>query len=152
MKNTRMSDLAQKVGLLFLNPENQIFMFSVERDIAFGLESLGMPADEIRTRVLAAQRVAKRRGWGVGTLIAASTTLGVLTRTSIMTVVNAIILPLPYPIGFGTFGVTVSQLPALLPLIGLFNFTVALYTIPLAHSMQRAIAARYRLNTLHSSP
>jgi len=102
--------------------------------------------------ILAAQRVAKRRGWGVGTLIAASTSLGVLTRTSIMTVVNAIILPLPYPIGFGTFGVTVSQLPALLPLIGLFNFTVALYTIPLAHSMQRAIAARYRLNTLHSSP
>lgn len=49
MKNTRMSDLAQKVGLLFLNPENQIFMFSVERDIAFGLENLGMPADEIRT-------------------------------------------------------------------------------------------------------
>ena len=102
--------------------------------------------------ILAAQRVAKRRGWGVGTLIAASTSLGVLTRTSIMTVVNAIVLPLPYPIGFGTFGVTVSQLPALLPLIGLFNFTVALYTIPLAHSMQRAIAARYRLNTLHSSP
>ena len=49
MKNTRMSDLAQKVGLLFLNPENQIFMFSVERDIAFGLENLGMRADEIRT-------------------------------------------------------------------------------------------------------
>ena len=27
VKNTRMSDLAQKVGLLFQNPENQIFMF-----------------------------------------------------------------------------------------------------------------------------
>jgi len=102
--------------------------------------------------ILAAQRVAKRRGWGVVTLLAISTSLGVITRTSIMTVVNAIVLPLPYPIGFGTFGVTVSQLPALLPLIGLFNFTVALYTIPLAYSMRRAIAARYRLNTLHSSP
>ena len=102
--------------------------------------------------ILAAQRVAKRRGWGVVTLFAISTSLGVITRTSIMTVVNAIVLPLPYPIGFGSFGVTVSQLPVLLPLIGLFNFTVALYTIPLAYSMQRAITVRYRLNALHSLP
>ena len=40
---TPMRALAQKVGLLFQNPENQIFMFSVERDIAFGLENLGVP-------------------------------------------------------------------------------------------------------------
>ena len=102
--------------------------------------------------ILAAQRVAKRRGWGGATLFATSTSLGVLTRTSIMTVVNAIILPLPSPIGFGSFGVTASQVPALLPPIGFFNFTVALYTIPLAYSMQRAIAARYRLYTLYSHP
>ena len=36
---TQMSTLAQKVGLLFQDPENQIFMFSVERDVAFGLEN-----------------------------------------------------------------------------------------------------------------
>ncbi|MGA2664583.1 MAG: ATP-binding cassette domain-containing protein [Nitrososphaerales archaeon] len=48
---TRMGDLAQRVGLLFQNPENQIFMFSVERDIAFGLENLGLPRAEIRERV-----------------------------------------------------------------------------------------------------
>lgn len=48
---TPMSILAQKVGLLFQNPENQIFMFSVERDIAFGLENLGVPRDEMRRRV-----------------------------------------------------------------------------------------------------
>ena len=48
---TRMGDLAQKVGLLFQNPDNQIFMFSVERDIAFGLENLGLPREEIRKRV-----------------------------------------------------------------------------------------------------
>jgi energy-coupling factor transporter ATP-binding protein EcfA2 len=48
---TSMGDLAQKVGLLFQNPENQIFMFSVERDIAFGLENLGLPREEIRERV-----------------------------------------------------------------------------------------------------
>jgi energy-coupling factor transporter ATP-binding protein EcfA2 len=55
--DTRMSDLAQKVGLLFQNPENQIFMFSVERDIAFGLENLGVPRDEMRERVDRAMRL-----------------------------------------------------------------------------------------------
>ena len=48
---TPMSALAQKVGLLFQNPENQIFMFSVERDVAFGLENLGVPRAEMRERV-----------------------------------------------------------------------------------------------------
>jgi len=48
---TKMGDLAQKVGLLFQNPENQIFMFSVERDIAFGLENLGLPREEMRKRI-----------------------------------------------------------------------------------------------------
>ena len=48
---TKMGDLAQRVGLLFQNPENQIFMFSVERDVAFGLENLGLPRAEIRSRV-----------------------------------------------------------------------------------------------------
>jgi len=51
-----MSELAQTVGLLFQNPENQIFMFSVERDIAFGLENLAVPPDEIRARVDEAMR------------------------------------------------------------------------------------------------
>ena len=49
--STAMSSLAQKVGLLFQNPENQIFMFSVERDVAFGLENLGVPREEMRGRV-----------------------------------------------------------------------------------------------------
>ncbi len=48
---SQMSVLAQKIGFLFQNPENQIFMFAVERDIAFGPENLGMQRDEIRTRV-----------------------------------------------------------------------------------------------------
>ncbi len=51
VENTSMSSLALKVGYIFQNPENQIFMFSVERDIAFGLENLGLPRKEIRQRV-----------------------------------------------------------------------------------------------------
>ncbi len=46
-----MSELATKVGYIFQNPENQIFMFSVERDIGFGLENLGVARSEIRERV-----------------------------------------------------------------------------------------------------
>jgi energy-coupling factor transporter ATP-binding protein EcfA2 len=49
--NSTMSKLAMKVGYIFQNPENQIFMFSVERDIAFGLENLALPQEEIRERV-----------------------------------------------------------------------------------------------------
>jgi energy-coupling factor transport system ATP-binding protein len=51
VKESSMRDLAQKVGFLFQNPENQIFMFTVERDIAFGLENLGVPRQEMRMRV-----------------------------------------------------------------------------------------------------
>ena len=51
VKDANMRDLAQKVGFLFQNPENQIFMFTVERDVAFGLENLGVPRPEMRARV-----------------------------------------------------------------------------------------------------
>jgi len=44
-------ELAQHVGLVFQNPENQLFALSVEKDVAFGLENLGLPRDEIRERV-----------------------------------------------------------------------------------------------------
>ena len=57
VKDSDMRDLAQKVGFLFQNPENQIFMYSVERDIAFGLENLGVPREEMRSRVDEAMRL-----------------------------------------------------------------------------------------------
>jgi len=44
-------ELAQHAGLVFQNPENQLFALSVEKDIAFGLENLGIPREEIRKRV-----------------------------------------------------------------------------------------------------
>jgi len=43
--------IRQKVGLVFSNPENQIIGTTVEEDIAFGLENLGIPASEIQTKV-----------------------------------------------------------------------------------------------------
>ncbi len=35
-------ELAKHVGLIFQNPDNQIFSLTVEKDIAFGLENLGL--------------------------------------------------------------------------------------------------------------
>lgn len=51
VKGSDMRNLSQKVGFLFQNPENQIFMFTVERDVAFGLENIGVPRQEMRERV-----------------------------------------------------------------------------------------------------
>jgi energy-coupling factor transporter ATPase len=44
-------ELAKHVGLVFQNPENQLFALSVEKDVAFGLENLGVPREEMRKRV-----------------------------------------------------------------------------------------------------
>lgn len=48
--------LSQDVGFVFQNPENQLFALSVENDVAFALENLGYPRDEIRKRVDSALR------------------------------------------------------------------------------------------------
>ncbi|UCE43502.1 MAG: ATP-binding cassette domain-containing protein [Candidatus Bathyarchaeota archaeon] len=44
-------ELAKHVGLVFQNPENQLFALSVEKDVAFGLENLGVPREDMRARV-----------------------------------------------------------------------------------------------------
>ncbi len=43
--------MAKSVGLVFQNPENQLFALSIEKDVAFGLENLGMPREKMRERV-----------------------------------------------------------------------------------------------------
>ncbi len=50
---TPLGELAGQVGLVFQNPFNQISgaRFSVRDEIAFGLENLGLPRDEIIRRV-----------------------------------------------------------------------------------------------------
>jgi energy-coupling factor transporter ATP-binding protein EcfA2 len=51
VRKTSTMELAKHVGFVFQNPENQLFSLSVERDVAFGPENLGLPRDEIRRRV-----------------------------------------------------------------------------------------------------
>lgn len=44
-------EMAKHVGLVFQNPENQLFALSIEKDVAFGLENLGYSREEMRKRV-----------------------------------------------------------------------------------------------------
>ena len=44
-------EMARHVGLVFQNPENQLFALSIEKDVAFGLENLGLPRQEMQRRV-----------------------------------------------------------------------------------------------------
>ena len=47
----KIHQIARHVGLVFQNPENQLFALSVEKDVAFGLENFAMPRDKMRKRV-----------------------------------------------------------------------------------------------------
>ena len=47
----RIFELRQKAGMVFQNPDNQIVSSVVEEDVAFALENLGVPYDEMRKRV-----------------------------------------------------------------------------------------------------
>lgn len=51
VKDHTTAELAPHVGMVFQNPENQLFSLSVERDVAFGPENLGLAREETRKRV-----------------------------------------------------------------------------------------------------
>jgi energy-coupling factor transporter ATP-binding protein EcfA2 len=53
-RDTRRSDpgeLSQRVGLVFQDPESQLFNMTVEDEVAFGPESLAIHPDEIEARI-----------------------------------------------------------------------------------------------------
>lgn len=47
----RLFELRQSAGMVFQNPDNQIVSSIVEEDVAFALENLGVPYEEMRRRV-----------------------------------------------------------------------------------------------------
>jgi energy-coupling factor transport system ATP-binding protein len=53
----------QQVGLLFQNPEDQLFCITVEDEIAFGLENLGLPPLEIDRRINSALEQVELAGF-----------------------------------------------------------------------------------------
>ena len=44
-------DITRLVGMIFQNPDNQLVSTTLERELAFGLENLGLPTREIQNRV-----------------------------------------------------------------------------------------------------
>lgn len=48
---SKIFDLRQIAGMVFQNPDNQIVSSIVEEDVAFALENLGVPYEEMRRRV-----------------------------------------------------------------------------------------------------
>jgi energy-coupling factor transporter ATPase len=44
-------DIRRTVGMVFQNPESQLVATTIEEEVAFGPENLGLPREEIRSRV-----------------------------------------------------------------------------------------------------
>lgn len=57
-----LQDLRRLVGIVFQNPDNQIVGNSVEEDVAFGLENLGVPRAEMRQRIARALQLVGLTG------------------------------------------------------------------------------------------
>ncbi len=48
---TPIPDLSTEIGIVFQNPENQLISMNVEHEIAFGMENLGMPREEMNKKI-----------------------------------------------------------------------------------------------------
>lgn len=51
VKEHSVAEMAQRIGLVFQDPETQLFSMTVEEDVAFGPENLGLPKEEIIERL-----------------------------------------------------------------------------------------------------
>jgi energy-coupling factor transport system ATP-binding protein len=56
-------EVRERLGVLFQNPENGLVAPFVEDDVAFGLENLGVPRDQMRERVAEAIRAVGLAGY-----------------------------------------------------------------------------------------
>ncbi len=57
VRDYKVHQLASDVGIIFQNPDTQLFSLTVGKDVAFGPENLGMPKEEIVRRVDLAMRI-----------------------------------------------------------------------------------------------
>jgi energy-coupling factor transport system ATP-binding protein len=56
---SRKLDIRKAVGMVFQHPDNQIVATIVEEDVAFGLENIGVPREEMKQRIDEALEVVK---------------------------------------------------------------------------------------------
>jgi riboflavin transporter FmnP len=86
--------------------------------------------------------VAKHSPKREETVAALLTASGVTLRTALMALINYIFQRFPYPIGFG---LPEASLIATIPLVTIFNLTLALYTIPLGYSAAKAVRSYVKM-------
>ncbi|UCE96095.1 MAG: hypothetical protein JSV51_00330 [Candidatus Bathyarchaeota archaeon] len=72
------------------------------------------------------------------TLPAFSTAVGTLSRVGAMSIINWLFLPFPPPVGFG---IPVELVIAWLPIIGVFNAILTLYTIPIGYLLANFVGS-----------
>lgn len=57
-----LADVRRRVGMVFQNPDDQLFMPTVEEDVAFGPLNMGLDAGEVEIRISAAMRAVGAEG------------------------------------------------------------------------------------------
>jgi len=57
-----LADVRRRVGMVFQNPDDQLFMPTVEEDVAFGPLNMGLDAGEVEMRISAAMRAVGAEG------------------------------------------------------------------------------------------
>jgi len=75
-------------------------------------------------------------------LIAASMAIGIIFRVGIMSIVNYVFLRFPPPIGYSY---TEAAIIPFIPLVGIFNAIIALYTIPIGLLIANVIKSNLKL-------
>jgi riboflavin transporter FmnP len=89
------------------------------------------------TKVLVERRSPKNEAF----LAALFTTSGVILRTGVMALVNWALLRFPPPVGYG---MPEEAIIATIPLVVIFNATLALYTIPIGYSLAKIVKSNVK--------
>jgi energy-coupling factor transport system ATP-binding protein len=63
VKEHSVAEFSTKVGIVFQEPESQLFCMSVEEEVAFGPENLAVPREELRERVEWALELVGMKGY-----------------------------------------------------------------------------------------
>ncbi len=63
IRRSSVAQLATKVGMVFQEPESQLFSMSIEEEVAFGPENLGVPREEIREQVEWSLEIVGMKGY-----------------------------------------------------------------------------------------
>ena len=75
-------------------------------------------------------------------IVAVSTAFGIIFRVAVMSVVNYVFLRFPPPVGYSY---TEAAIIPFIPIVGVFNAIIALYTVPIGMLIANVIKSNLRL-------